>query len=219
MRAPRPSEELTVLTVVQRASAGAPFRSRLRATLEEGPEAVDRLIRSYDDAAADHHLAVAGLAADIGRRLGLAPDTVRGIELASSIHDIGEIGTCDADGTGGPGTPAHRLSIHPGAGAAIVDGVRFPWPVAVMILQHHERLDGSGYPDGAGGPSILVSSRVIAVADAVVTRSDQVPTLAVALELLIAGRGIRYDAEAVDACLTLVPNPSPGIGLVVTRTP
>jgi HD-GYP domain-containing protein (c-di-GMP phosphodiesterase class II) len=199
---------------VQRASLSAAFCSKLRTTLEEGEAAVNQLIRTYDADVADHHLAVSRIALRIAEGLGLAPDTARGIGLASSIHDIGMIGVTATDGAGLHTGPRRTSTDHPRAGASIVDGIPFPWPIAVMILQHHECMDGSGYPDGVAGRSIILGARVIAVADAVADESDGVPSPDGALSLLDSGRGSRFDAEVVDICLDLFPR----VPLTAART-
>ncbi len=219
MSVPHRIVDAVVPGAVSGLSLDVDFSSRLRATLEDGEAAVNRLIRSYDAAVADHHLAVAGLALGIARSLGLSSEASRGIELASSIHDIGDIGMVVADGTVSRTVQWRPDALHSRAGASIVDGIRFPWPIAVMILQHHECMDGSGYPNGVDGRVILPSSRVISVADTVVTRSDEVPSLDAALELIDAGRGTRYDADIVDACLALFPRFPREIGLVAIHTP
>ena len=193
---------------VQRVSVGASFRARLRRTLEEGEAAVNRLIGSYDPSLADHHNDVVQLAMGIAHRLGLTPDAVRGIGLASSLHDVGTIGM---PGTFGPRVDrgsTDPTSTHAHSGATMVDGIRFPWPIAEMIHQHHERQDGSGYPDGLDGGSIILGARVISVADAVASRSVTTPSLDVALAQLLSGRATRYDPEVVDACLSLFPGPN-----------
>jgi len=203
--------------LMRRASVNVAFCSKLRTTLEDGEAAIDLLLRSYDATVADHHLAVSQLALGIARGLGLTSDAARGIELASSIHDIGVIGVLDPDSRVPYTDSPDPSPTHTRAGASIVDGIRFPWPIAVMILQHHECMDGSGYPDGIRGASILVSSRVLAVADTVATRSDAVPSLDAALDLVAAGRGSRFDADVVDACLALFPSVPKGIGLLAVR--
>jgi len=206
VREPRGLVDPTALAAVQRASLSAAFCSKLRATLEDGEAAVQALIRTYDTTIADHHLTVSRLALQIAKRLGLTQDTARGIELACSIHDIGEIGVNGTDGGAPRGPPRDPSAIHPLAGASIVDGIRFPWPIATMIVQHHEHMDGSGYPDGTSGRFLLPGSRVLAVADVVATRSERVQTLEQALDQLGAGRGTLYDADVVDACLQLFPS-------------
>jgi len=213
VRVPGPMlDDRPARNTIPRPSTDVAFGSQLRTTLEEGQRAVNRLIRSYDEVVADHHLAVAAVALGIARRLDLDPDTARGIELAASIHDIGVIGSPDTETAVRLAGSSDPEPVHSQAGAAIVDGIRFPWPIAVMILQHHERMDGSGFPDGVGGATILLSSRIIAVADTVVNRSDAVPNLTDALDLLVAGRGTGYDPRVVDACLVLLPRAPGGSG-------
>ena len=92
---------------------------------------------------------------------------------------------------------------HPSAGASIVDGIHFPWPLQAMILQHHEHSDGSGYPNGLRREETLLASRVIAVADAAVTWSDQRRSPCDASDQLLRGRGSAYDPDVVDACLAV----------------
>jgi len=195
----------TATAFVQLVSVRANFGPKLRRTLEEGEAAVNRLIHSYDPTLADHHGQVAQLAMGIARRLGLPPDEVRGIGLAASIHDVGTIGMAGTFGPRGAIGTADPTSIHAHSGASIVEEIRFPWPIATMIHQHHERLDGSGFPDGLDGRSLLLGSRVIAVADAVASRTELSPTLGVALSRLGTGRGTLFDPEVVDACLSLFP--------------
>ncbi len=98
------------------------------------------------------------------------------------------------------------IQTHSAVGAEIVGPVRFPWPVAEIVLQHHERLDGSGYPRGLSGERIVLEARIIAVADTVDAMVSHrpyraAPGLGQAIAELRAGRAIRYDAAVVDACL------------------
>ena len=176
------------------------FGERLRTALQFGPRAVDELVRAYDPDLADHHGRVASVAGAIGRSMGLSLDTLTGIELASSIHDIGEIGATEAvDDDSYPGRTFS--SGHPHAGASIVDGIHFPWPLRTMILQHHEHADGSGFPNGLRRAETLLASRIISVADAVVLVSERrLPSLH-ASDHLLCGRGSVYDPDVVDACL------------------
>ena len=190
-------------TFVQRVSVNATFGVKLRRTLEDGEVAVNQLIRSYDPTLADHHSDVARLATGIAQRLSLPADEIRGIGLAASIHDIGTVGMPGAFGPQVAAPSCDPLSAHASTGASIVDGIRFPWPIAVMILQHHERMDGSGFPDGLDGHSLLLGSRVISVADTVVSRTALNPTLVIALHHVGARRGTHFDSAVVDACLSL----------------
>ena len=100
------------------------------------------------------------------------------------------------------------IKTHPRVDAEIVEGIDFPWPVANAVLQHHERIDGSGYPSGLKGDDIILEARILAVADVVEAMSSHRPyrpALGIdkALAEVIQGRGVRYDQDAVDACVTL----------------
>jgi putative nucleotidyltransferase with HDIG domain len=203
--------------LLHQVSASSGFHAKLRITLEEGEEAVDRLLRSYDPSMADHHRAVADLAVSIANRLGLPQHEARGIGLAASLHDIGIIGDPGMIDPDDRTTPYDPTSAHARTGATIVDDIRFPWPIQAMILQHHEHLDGTGQPYGLDGDAILPSSRVITVADTVVTRSTEVRSLDMALAELAEGRGTRFDADVVDACLDLFPTVALGAARSVTQ--
>jgi HD-GYP domain-containing protein (c-di-GMP phosphodiesterase class II) len=101
------------------------------------------------------------------------------------------------------------IKTHPEVGFEILRGIRFPWPIAKAILQHHERIDGSGYPSGLKGDNIIIEARVIAVADVVEAISSHRPYrpalgTSVALHEITKGRGVIYDADAVDACIRLL---------------
>ena len=132
------------------------FRTSLRASLDQGSDAVSKVMHSADPFTAGHQQQVTAIATAIAYELQLGSDAIRGIEVAAALHDIGEI----ADTSGAltrPGALSGRefekVKLHAEAGAQIISGVSFPWPVADMIRQHHERLDGSGYPSGlSGGP-------------------------------------------------------------------
>jgi len=154
---------------------------------------------------------VGQLAVAIARELGLPEDTMRGIELAASIHDLGKI-SVPAEILAKPikltAIEYMLLKNHPQAGFDTLKDIRFPWPIATMVLQHHERLDGSGYPQELQGEQILLESRIMAVADVVEAMASHRPYRAAlgvdaALAEIGRGRGVIYDALAVDACLRL----------------
>ncbi len=178
------------------------FGDRLRTALQFGPQAVDDLVRTYDPGLADHHRRVARVAVAIGQRIGLSRDTLTGIELASSIHDIGEIGASERPDRHLAATRGGSLG-HPAAGASIIDGIHFPWPLRAMILQHHEHPDGTGYPNGLRRDETLLVSRVITVADAAVTLAEQRRPPCDASDRLLDGRGTTYDPDVVDAYLAV----------------
>ena len=143
--------------------------------------------------------------------MGLPDADLDGIRMAAFLHDIGKI-SLPAEIL----SKASRLSevefslikTHPQNGYDILKEIEFPWPVARMVWQHHERLDGSGYPLGLSGEDILLEARILAVADVVeAMASDRsyraMPGLEKALEEIAAQKGVLYDPVVVDACLRI----------------
>ena len=150
----------------------------------------------------------------IAEEVRLPEEQTRGIFLAGLIHDVGKINV-PAEILSKPGklTPLEMQFIrtHPQTGYDIIKGVEFPWPIAEAVLQHHERLDGSGYPRGLAGESVIVEARILAVADvveAIMTHRPYRPSkgLDAALGEIGAGKGRLYDHAAVDACIALFRN-------------
>lgn len=161
---------------------------------------------------AGHQRRVAQLAEAIARELGLPEEETQGIYLAATIHDIGDI-QIPAEILTRPGSLTNIeqeiVHLHPKAGYDILKEIDFPWPIAEMVYQHHERLDGSGYPNGLKGDQILMGAKVIGVADVVEAMSSHRPYRAslgveAALVELEAHKGSRYEAAVVDACIRLV---------------
>lgn len=183
----------------------------LACSLDALVRAIATTVEFRDPYTAGHQTRVARLATAIARELLFDDAEVRGISTAAGIHDIGKI-SVPAEILSRPG----RLSAvefeivkqHPQHGHDIVAGVNFPWPVGQMILQHHERLDGSGYPARLAGERILPGAQVIAVADVVEAMSSHRPYrpalgAELALKEIERQRGKQLDADAVDACLRL----------------
>lgn len=174
--------------------------------------AIAMTVEKRDPYTYGHQQRVAELARAIGVEMGLSPDQVEGLAIASAIHDIGKISLPAEILT----KPSHLSSLemsliqaHSQAGYDILKSVDFPWPVAQIVLQHHERMNGTGYPQGLSGEGILKEARIVGVADVVETMSSHRPyrpSMGVdkALEEISAKKGILYDPEAVDACLTLI---------------
>ena len=134
-----------------------------------------------------------------------------GLRLAGLIHDIGKI-TVPVEILNKPGrisdTEFNIIKTHPQAGYNILKEIEFPWPVAQIILQHHERLDGSGYPRGIKNGGIMVEAKILAVADvmeAMASHRPYRPALGIeaALEEIEKNRGILYDPEVADICTSL----------------
>ncbi len=184
-------------------------RERLDRAMDQTVGALAAALEMRDPYTAGHQRRVAEMAVAIGRRLGLDEKRLRGLLLAGMVHDIGKI-SVPADILSKPGQLTEiELAIvrgHCATGRDILAGIDFPWPVAEIAGQHHERLDGSGYPLGLAGDDILLESRILAVADVVEAMSSHRPYrpamgIAAAREEIRARRGQLYDPAAVDACL------------------
>ncbi|HID87618.1 MAG TPA: HD domain-containing protein [Anaerolineae bacterium] len=143
--------------------------------------------------------------------MGLAKERIEGIRVAGGLHDIGKINV-PAEILSKPGRISDiefsLIKMHPKAGYDILKRMEFPWPVAQIVLQHHERMDGSGYPQGLVGADIILEARILAVADVVEAMSSHRPYrpahgIGKALEEISQNRGILYDPEVADACLRL----------------
>ena len=143
--------------------------------------------------------------------MGLTDDQVEGVRITASLHDIGKIGV-PAEILSKPGRlidiEFNLIKNHPQTGYELLKDIEFPWPVAQIVLQHHERMDGSGYPQGLKSEDILLEARILAVADVVEAMASHRPYRAAlgieaALEEISKNEGILYDAEVVDACLKL----------------
>lgn len=185
---------------------------RTRKALEGTILAMSRTVETRDPYTAGHQRRVAELAREIARSMGLDGSRVEGLYLAGLVHDVGKIGL-PAEILSKPGklsaTEFQLIQSHAVLGAEIIGDIDFPWPIARMVREHHERLDGSGYPDHLPGDRILMESRILAVADvveAMVSDRPYRPGLGIeaALSEAQSGAGKRYDADVVDACLRLI---------------
>lgn len=183
----------------------------LRKSLEESIQAIANTLEMRDPYTAGHQKRVAKLAVAIAVELGLPEEQAHGIHLAASIHDLGKI-QIPAEILSKPGTLSDiefmLIKTHAQAGYDILKGIEFPWPIATMVLQHHERVDGSGYPNGLKGDQMLLGSRILAVADvleAMASHRPYRPSFGVqaALQEIERGCGTVYDRDVVDACLKL----------------
>ncbi len=169
------------------------------------------LVETRDPYSPRHQRRVSGLACAIARKMSLSEWKVNNIRIAGLLHDVGKI-TLPADILNKPDRlNAHEFSIiksHPEVGYDILKMLRLPGSVNEAVLQHHERLDGSGYPRGLCGMNIILGARILAVADVVEAMSSERsyhPALGVdsALREISQGRVVLYDAEVVDTCLKL----------------
>ncbi|HEU0219556.1 MAG TPA: PAS domain S-box protein [Gallionella sp.] len=184
----------------------------LKDVLEDAIGAIAATLEQRDPYTAGHQRRVAQLAAAIAEEMGLAHEVLEGIHFGGLIHDLGKI-SVPAEILGKPGRLTDIefgiIQVHAEAGYQIVKNIDFPWPVADMIHQHHERLDGSGYPQGLKGVEIALEARILAVADVVEAMSANRPYrpgfgMDAAIEEITRCRGTQLDAMAVDACLRVI---------------
>ena len=185
---------------------------RLNTSLVQTIDAIARVVEKRDPYTAGHQQRVADLAVAIAEEMALDADTVAGIHLGGLIHDIGKI-YVPAEILNRPGklsdTEFNIIKAHPETGYDVIKDVELPWPVARIIAEHHERLDGSGYPRGLTGEAICTEARILAVADVVEAITSHRPYrpglgLDVALHEISARAGTAYDADAVAACLRII---------------
>ena len=183
----------------------------LRQSLEQSIQTIAGTLEARDPYTAGHQRRVAELATAIAREMRLSEEQINGIHLAAIIHDLGKIHV-PAEILAKPGKLSDieimLIRTHPQAGYDILKHVKFPWPIADIILQHHEKLDGSGYPQGLKAEQILLESKILTVADMVEAMSSHRPYrptlgIEVALDEIKHGRSNLYDPEVVDACLRL----------------
>ena len=191
---------------------------RLQVSLDNLKEVMDGTIRAMalavemrDPYTSGHQLRVAELAQAIAEEISLPADDIEGVYMAASIHDVGKI-SLPAEILSKPlkltDIERKMIQAHSKVGYDILKGIDFSWPIAQIVLQHHERMDGSGYPHGLGGNELLLESRIVSVSDVVETMASHRPYrpsigLDKALEEISENKGTLYDERVVDACLNL----------------
>lgn len=185
--------------------------SKLHNALEGTINALASTLEKRDPYTAGHQQRVSNLACAIASEMGLSKDRINGIRLVGFIHDLGKI-YVPAEILNKPGKltemESNLIRTHAKVGHDILEKVEFPWPIAQVIVQHHERMDGSGYPLGLTGEDILLEAKIIGVADAIEAIASHRPYrpalgLEKALKEVSEKRGILYAPEVVDACLRL----------------
>jgi putative nucleotidyltransferase with HDIG domain/PAS domain S-box-containing protein len=185
--------------------------ARLRKILGGIIDLMASVVESRDPYTAGHQRRVSDLARSIATEMGLASDVVEGIRTAGLIHDLGKI-AIPAEILSKPGRLTaleyQIIQTHVSVAYELLKPIQFPWPIADAVAQHHERLDGSGYPARLAGDAIGMHGRVLAVADVVESMASHRPYRPAlgmdrALEEIQRGRGTQYDPNAVDACLRL----------------
>jgi HD-GYP domain-containing protein (c-di-GMP phosphodiesterase class II) len=199
------------ITALRTARAKDRFQEQLRTSLEQTIQVISETIDTRDPYTAGHQLRVADICSKIATHMGLSSERARGLRLAATIHDCGKI-AMPSELLAKPSrlTPAEYslLKEHAQRGFDIVKKIKFPWPIAEMILQHQERMDGSGYPRRLRGEQILLESRILAVADVIDSMSNHRPYrpalgLDAAVNEILKGRGTSYDGDVADAALCL----------------
>ncbi|MCP4692799.1 MAG: response regulator [Desulfobacterales bacterium] len=184
---------------------------RLKKSFEGIIQAMVKIIESRDPYTAGHQRKVSDLAHAIGVKMGFSRDHLDGLRMAGAIHDLGKM-SVPAEILTKPGRLTDleysMMKTHPQVGYDILKDIEFPWAVADIVLQHHERLDGSGYPQGLREDEILQEARIIGVADVVEAMASHRPYrpalgIDIAREEISQNRGKIYDPDVVDACLAL----------------
>ena len=199
------------------------YQSEMMQALHQIVAALVTMNEARDPYTAGHEARVSHLAAEIASELGLSAHQCEGIRIAGLVHDIGKF-SIPAEILTKPNRISPQelalLKTHVQAGYEALCEIQFPWPVAQAVLQHHERLDGSGYPQGLKGDQIALESRILAVADTVESMAGNrpyriSPGLEPALATIEAGSGTIFDAKAVAACLGLFRDK----GYILPRAP
>jgi len=186
--------------------------SALKKAVEGTIQAMEMTIELRDPYTAGHQQRVARLACAIAQTLGLPDHQIEGLHMAAVIHDLGKI-YIPAEILSKPGKLSDFeyviIKTHPEVGHNILKTVDFPWPIARMVFQHHERMDGSGYPCGIAGEDILLEARILAVSDIIESMASHRPYrpavgMDSACEEIFRNRGSLYDADVVDVCHSLI---------------
>ena len=184
---------------------------KLKKTLNETIQGITMIAERRDPYTAGHQRRVADLAQAISREMGLSEDQIEGIRVSGLVHDVGKM-AIPAEILSKPGMLDEEefalIMKHPRAGYDILKEIEFPWPIAKIVLQHHEKMDGSGYPQGLSGEEILIEAKILCVSDVVEAMASHRPYrpalgISKALEELNRKQGELYDPEVVRVCLKL----------------
>jgi HD-GYP domain-containing protein (c-di-GMP phosphodiesterase class II) len=168
-------------------------------------------VETRDPYTAGHQRRVTDLARRIAGEMNLFQNQIEGIHMAGNIHDLGKI-SIPAEILSKPSRlmdiEFNLIKIHPKVGFDILKTIEFTWPVAQIVLQHHERINGSGYPSGLAANDILIEAKILGVADvveAMASHRPYRPALGInkALDEIMQKRGLLYDSKIVDSCLKL----------------
>ncbi len=183
----------------------------LEKSLEGTIQSMALTLETRDPYTAGHQRRVAKIACAIAGELGLSEEMIEGLKMTAIIHDLGKI-SVPAEILSYPGKlSVNQFNIikeHSQIGYDIMKKIEFPWPIAQTIYQHHEKMDGSGYPQGLSGKNIMIEARILTVADVVEAMASHRPYrpklgIDVALKEVYSNRGTHFDKKVVDACLTI----------------
>jgi PAS domain S-box-containing protein/putative nucleotidyltransferase with HDIG domain len=184
---------------------------KLKTALDSTIQAISKIVESRDPFTSGHQERVALLAVAIAEEMELSEELIVSIRMAAKLHDVGKINV-PAEILSKPGKLSRiemeMIRVHPEVGHDILKSIAFPFPISKIVLQHHERMDGSGYPTGAKGNNILMEARILAVADVVESMASHRPYrpacgIEKALDEISSHRGTLYDEKVVDICLRL----------------
>lgn len=185
---------------------------RLQRAMEGIVQAMAMTVETRDPYTAGHQKRVSDLACAIAEEMGFSEDRIHGLRMAGDIHDLGKI-SIPAEILSKPTrlteTEFLLIKTHPEVAYNILKGIDFPWPIADMVAQHHEKLDGSGYPKGISNGEMLAESKILVVADVVEAMASHRPYRAslginVALDEIEKSSGSLYDQKTVEACLKIL---------------
>ncbi|MBT3879861.1 MAG: response regulator [Candidatus Scalindua sp.] len=194
---------------------------KIKTNIEDTIHAMAMTVEMRDPYTAGHQRQVANFASSIAEKMSIPKEQIDSIHLAGTIHDIGkmQVPTEILSKCGKlTGLEYDMIKTHPQAGYDILKTIRFQWPIAEFVLQHHERMDGSGYPSGLSGNDILIEAKILSVADvvdAIVPHRPYRPALGIekAKEEISNNRGILYDSNVVDACLSIISDNNVGLNV------
>ncbi len=173
---------------------------------------ISKITELRDPYTSGHQIRVAKLATAIAREMELPEKSIKAVLIASLVHDVGKINV-PQEILSKPGTltdlEMRMIQIHPQAGYSILNQINFPWLIAEIVLEHHERVDGSGYPQGLKADEIVIEARIICVADVIEAMSSHRPYRAVlglnlAVEEITKNEGVLYDSDVVSACKKVI---------------
>lgn len=185
--------------------------AKLEGSLDHAVTAIAATVEMRDPYTAGHQIRVAKLAVAIASEMGLPTKQIEGIRVAGMVHDIGKIHV-PAEILSNPGKLSDAefsiIKTHPQVGYDILHTIDFPWPVAQIVLQHHEKMDGSGYPNGLKGEDILIEARILCIADIIESMASHRPYrpsfgIFPALQEISRNKGRLYDKDVVKAVMAL----------------